>query len=64
MISFSDKPDEEMAEEEDEVEESLEHYDPDPGVVKDWRQDMAMSRKKIRFLFFSILIGNLQKDFL
>jgi hypothetical protein len=54
MISFSEKPDEEMAEEEDEVEESLEHYDPDPGVVKDWRQDMAMSRKKIRFLFFSI----------
>ena len=44
--------------EEEEVEEGLEHYDPDPGVVKDWRQDMANSRKKIRSLITIISIGN------
>ena len=44
FFNISETPAEEPEEEEED--DTLERYDPDPGVIKDWRKDLAVGRKK------------------
>ncbi len=43
-LNFIEAPAEEV--EEDEEDETLERYDPNPGEVKEWRKDLADGLKK------------------